>query len=36
MNRMFTGALISGLFAWAHAEERPFVGYLVEQYYGGM
>jgi hypothetical protein len=36
MNRMFTVALISGLFAWAHAEERPFVGYLVEQYYGGM
>ena len=34
MHRIFTAALISGLLVWAHAEERPFVGYLLEQYYG--
>ncbi len=36
MNRRFTMALISGLLAWAHAEERPFAGYWVEQYYGAI
>ena len=34
MNRWFTVALICGLPSWVHAEERPLVGYLVEQYLG--